>query len=664
MKKTFILVALSMLSFILIGCNPTTNISTNNDNTTTSNNNFPTSVIDTDLTDQELVELDISNLELNIPYDSLPLFSENGTSYEWESSHPLIITETGYVINPPVGSDTAFVTLTLTASKGDYITQKLFSFSIEANQEVSVTSKASYNFTGTSEEYIVSNSIVDLYFVDEGSVPYIDVQAFINMVDGAIQSEIINVTPVNDNQLSISYRYEYLDFDGVTTLYEDYYALIDFDDNTFTVNNYDFFGGYVAETESDYGEGLDYVDAYYIDGEEVTIPLGEYNFDLVIYNDFGTDVYLMPFHIVNLLLLGNVYYDAYYNGDEIFGVDTFSISAGDEELISEIHNSSYNDVAEVPRDMKIATYNFSALVIDYFYGLKDDKQISGYDFIVDLSRYMIEETNDKLYQQVFNIAYGLDDLHTSHVFTGYYETEYDTYNYQIPLNWEDIGSNTREFYNGIYDIQELLAIKYPSGNIPEYELLNNNRIAIIHLTGFDIDTPDDFKSILDLLPLTVEDVVIDLSYNTGGNLGAVLRIFGYITENTLAYHSQNPVDNSAATLYFESDYLAYNYNWYVLTSSVTFSAANLFANIAKENDLPIIGQNSSGGASSIGFVALPDGSGMLISTLNVLSTRMGETEEEYEYISIEDGISVDNLMQNVTSNTELAIIIESIKSRN
>lgn len=664
MKKTFILVALSMLSFILIGCNATTNISTNNDNTTTSNNNFPTSVIDTDLTDQELVELDISNLELNIPYDSLPLFSENGTSYEWESSHPLIITETGYVINPPVGSDTAFVTLTLTASKGDYITQKLFSFSIEANQEVSVTSKASYNFTGTSEEYIVSNSIVDLYFVDEGSVPYIDVQAFINMVDGAIQSEIINVTPVNDNQLSISYRYEYLDFDGVTTLYEDYYALIDFDDNTFTVNNYDFFGGYVAETESDYGEGLDYVDAYYIDGEEVTIPLGEYNFDLVIYNDFGTDVYLMPFHIVNLLLLGNVYYDAYYNGDEIFGVDTFSISAGDEELISEIHNSSYNDVAEVPRDMKIATYNFSALVIDYFYGLKDDKQISGYDFIVDLSRYMIEETNDKLYQQVFNIAYGLDDLHTSHVFTGYYETEYETYNYQIPLNWEDIGSNTREFYNGIYDIQELLAIKYPSGNIPEYELLNNNRIAIIHLTGFDIDTPDDFKSILDLLPLTVEDVVIDLSYNTGGNLGAVLRIFGYITENTLAYHSQNPVDNSAATLYFESDYLAYNYNWYVLTSSVTFSAANLFANIAKENDLPIIGQNSSGGASSIGFVALPDGSGMLISTLNVLSTRMGETEEEYEYISIEDGISVDNLMQNVTSNTELAIIIESIKSRN
>ena len=160
------------------------------------------------------------------------------------------------------------------------------------------------------------------------------------------------------------------------------------------------------------------------------------------------------------------------------------------------------------------------------------------------------------------------------------------------------------------------------------------------------------------------DVVIDLSYNTGGNIGAVMRIFGYMTEEQFNYHSQNPADGSAVTYYIESDYVAYDYNWYVLTSSVTFSAANMFASMAKELGIPVIGQKSSGGASSIGAFITPDGSAVMISTNNVLSTRIGNEIDGYEYVSVESGVPVDYFLSNVASDSQLINAIEQHKAQN
>jgi C-terminal processing protease CtpA/Prc len=224
------------------------------------------------------------------------------------------------------------------------------------------------------------------------------------------------------------------------------------------------------------------------------------------------------------------------------------------------------------------------------------------------------------------------------------------------LSINDLGSRTTSFYEGLWDIQDDLEAKFGSlESIPDYELIDEDEtIAVIYLQGFTIDSPDDFKSIVRSLPNSVENVVIDLAYNTGGNIGAVFRIFGYMTEETFKYHSQNPADNSKVTYYIESDYNAYDeYNWYIKTSSVTFSAANLMTSIAKEQGIAtIVGQKSSGGASSIGAVITPDGSTMLISTNNVLSTKSGT-----RYYSIENGITPNITMSNVYSDSELIQII-------
>ncbi len=619
---------------------------------------FQVTVATSVLTNEEKATIDLGNLSFADGI-KMPQFGSRGTYFYWSSSNPRYISNLGFVINPPVGSDPVVVTLTVRAVNGSYITNRSFEVTLQPNAPVTVTSKRTVDFEGTSEEYVVENKTgIELYYVDNGNVPYIDAQTFVTMIDGALDASIISFIPVGEDGLRIEYSVEFEDFDGSMVTAE-YWAYIDFTLNTFTVNNYDFFGSYVASTESDYGEGLNYVDADYVDGQQVTIPLGQYNFDIVVYNDNGVVKYLMPLAVTNLLFAGNVYYDVYYNGDQLWGIDTFGISGGDDEdkaLQAEIRTSSLNSTV-APTDVRWSTFHFLALALDYFYGLKEDKNVNSfYDILAGYAPSIVNGSDFVMYRTIFDIAYKLDDLHTSHVFTGFYEPPYN-----IGLSISDLAPGSTAFYNGLWAVQDLLEAKYGNlDNIPEFTLLDDNKIAVIHLQGFSIDTPDAFKAILDGLPATVESVVVDLSYNTGGNLGAVLRIFGYMTEQPIMYHSQNPADGSAATYYIESDYVAYDYNWYILTSSVTFSAANLMASLAKEQGIAtVIGQDSSGGASSIGVIMLPNGSSLLISTNNVLSTRVGDEIEGYEYLSIEYGIEVEIEMDDVTSNAELIALINA-----
>ena len=585
----------------------------------------------------------------------------NQSTIIWQTDRADVITRRGFVIKPGIGEEPATVTMTANVIQGSFKVVHPIEVVVQPNVELTgITSSVSLPFEGTSTEYVVANQeAVQVFFADNGAVPYIDVATFINLIDGAIDSTIISVAPIGEDKLTIAYSVEFEDFDG-TMVTEEYWALIDFTENTFTVNNFNFFENYVASTSSDYGEGLTYVDASYIEGQEVTIPLGFYNFDLLIHTEGETTYYLMPLHVTNLLIAGNIYYDVYYNGEKLWGIDTFTISGPDEEglaLLEEIRTSSFNTLT-APRDVRWATYNFLALSIDYFYGLRDKYEVSSYYEILSAhAKDIITGSDQFLYQKVFGVAYSLDDLHTSHVFTGYYEPPFD-----ITLYLNDLGPKTIQFYEGYWAMQDLLTLKFGSpDSLPESAvLIDNDKTAIIYLTGFTIDSPDAFKAIMDSLPATVENVVIDLAYNTGGNLGAVLRIFGYMTENPIVYHSQNPADGAAVSYFIESSYVAYDYNWFIVTSSVTFSAANLMASIAKEQGIAtVIGKNSSGGASSIGAIYSPDGSCLLISTNNVLSTYI-----DGEYYSIEDGIAVEYVMSNVTNNSALISIINEVNAQN
>ena len=652
----------------------TVTVSVTDSKENTSTDSFVITVTERELTDEEKVTLDLQSISISYPDLKLPKWGSNGSVFFWGSSDPKVVTNEGYVINPTVGSDPAVVTLTVTASKGGYQATKDFQVTILPNPEVEVTSHVTLPFEGTSEEYVVaSQDEVDVFYVDGGSVPYIDVQTYLNMIDGAIESEMLQYSYPDSDLLRIEYTYTYTDIDGVTEITDTYWAQINFTENTFTVSNFDFFAGYQGSTEgTDFSDGLNYVDQDYVEGQEVVIPLGDYNMDLVIYEEEGVTYYLMPLHVTNRLFAGDVYYDVYYNGDKLWGLDTFVVSGMDdagEALVKSVISSSLN-AEDAPFDMRLATYHYLAFVMDYFYGLKPDKGYDTfYDRIYASAKTIIEGTDNRRYTQIFTMAYGMDDLHTSYAFDGYWN------NPVIPTTYiDDLGPSGQAFYDYLANIRTSLTTKFETDqagdiNIPKFTLLDNDTIAVIHITGFvkddiaDVDTARDFKEALDSLPATVEDVIIDLSYNTGGNIGTVMRMFGYMTEEQYMYHSQNPADGSTVTYYIESDYVAYDYNWYVLTSGVTFSAANMFASMAKELGIPILGQQSSGGACSIGLVINPDGSAIMISTNNVLSTRSGDEVNGYTYTSVESGVPVDYQMSDVTSNNELINIITQIRTQ-
>ncbi|XFA98903.1 S41 family peptidase [Candidatus Izemoplasma sp. B36] len=604
------------------------------------------------LTNEEKLALDLAAIDFEDGID-FPIFGANFTRFTYSSSNPEVVTNDGAVIRPGVGEDDVVVDITITGTLGSATDSKVLTYTVQAQPEVAVTSSVLLPFESLSEEYTVDPiAEVEVYYVNDGTLPYIDVETFINICQGVIDAEQLVYTPIGNDVLEVSYEVTYEDFDGqmVTELLK---ATIDFTANTFTVESFDFFDNYSMPTESDYGEGLIYADYDFIPGSQVVIPLGEYNFDIITHTEGENTYYLMPLHVTNLLFNSSQYYSVYYNGDKLWGVDFFS----DEDLPAQTRTSSYNAL-NMEQDMKDATYHFLALTLDYFYGLKDYKQIeSGYDYLLPYSKDILAKSDGALYESIFTLTYDLDDLHSSHSYSGYYSDL--SFNDSLTLSLSDLGPDTISFYNGMWRIEDKLEALYGSTtSVPQVRYLDDNVTAVIYIRGFDIDTPNVVNMALGNLPANIENVVIDLTYNTGGNVGAVFRTFGYMTEESVIYNSQNATDGSTVSYYIQSEYVAYDYNWFIASSSVTFSAANLMVSMAKQTGVAtIIGQQSGGGECSITPIYTPDGSMIVISSLNSLKYRTGNEVDGYEYLHTEGGIEVDYYMEDPTSDSEMAAVI-------
>ncbi|VEU80320.1 S41 family peptidase [Haploplasma axanthum] len=497
-------------------------------------------------------------------------------------------------------------------------------------------------FTNISKEYKnARDTKVDLFYFKDSNLPFIDVEEYIWMLNGVYYSQYFEFNKnVTDEILDVTFEVEYDDGEVLS-----HSINFDFKKDLISLESLDFFDIYIVQTATNYSEGLKNLEPRITEGESVTYELGKYDFDMVVNNK----KFLVPLHVINLLFNQSAYFDVYYNSDRLYGIDTSDLGKTEIQKIIKSNNNK-NDV---PEDIRLATYNYLAFTLNYFYGLKSDKGIiNGYDFI---SEYQNDFMNSDIGKAVFDVTTKLDDLHTSHLMRGYYNynggaTTYDT---------ENQGSNIKAFYNGLANVQQQ-AIKHfglsITGNIKikDHELIDNGKTAIIYLTGFEVKTPNDIKKIMKKFDDKVENVIIDLTLNTGGNLGAVLRMFAMMTDEEIWYHAQNPLDKAKVSYGVTGDVKAEfsNYNYYIKTSSVTFSAANLTASIAKELGIPVIGQKSSGGASSIGFFVLPDGS-IIIMSSNMILSRL----EEGIYYSIENGIEPDYLLKDLYDEKEIIDVI-------
>ena len=387
------------------------------------------------------------------------------------------------------------------------------------------------DFMSLSKEYTIENSQVDLFYLKDDLNPYIDLVDYISMLEGLYYSnEFEFISNLEDEKLSINLMVEFSD----NTVYN-FKANLDFKEDIINVDSLDFFAVYLVKSEIDYSKDLINLPSIITNGSAITYNLADYNFDMFIKND----KFYLPLSIANLLFNQDVYFDVYYNGETLYGIDSGTIE--DDEL-KKILKSKYNNEV-IHSSVSMASYNFYEFIIDYFYGLKNDRDItSGKTF---LSKYKDALQSKDTTKTIFEVTEYMDDLHTSHLTRGYYNNKRRQLSYKP--NYQ--GPNIKAFYNGVSKVQkdaiDNFGIKNGYIDFTDYEILEDNKTAVIYIMNFELDTPEYVEGILKTLETKgVTDVVIDLAFNTGGNLGAVLRVLTLMTDQVVSYHSKNPLDNA------------------------------------------------------------------------------------------------------------------------
>lgn len=601
---------------------------------------------------------------------ALPSRGENGTTFTWTTSDSTAVTTKGVIIPNPIGGQDKTATLNLVAKNGDTRLTYSYNILIPAKSESVITSTILLPFESLTEEYVVQAGDLLTYFVDNGNVPYVNLQDYMNLLDGFVYADEIeylydDLTSVLTMTYEVTYDNDTEDLsDDETYIYT---ALLNFTDNTITIEDMDFFSGYVQSTGTDYSAGLTYLDDMYIEeGETVVFDLGAYRFDMI--HDDGA--YVMPLHIINLLFATSSYYNVYYNGDGYKGIYAFG------EEAETFRTSSLNSTT-ASADMKLAAFDTFAFTLDHIYGIREANGIETYydQLYVDVEDFL---STIKVY---VNRAYSdfvldnLDELHSSMIYTSVFNGA----DGETPgISLLDLGPRVKSWYDVLFDVQDGIDARWGSdANIPPYRIIEGTNTAVIYLDGFVTKSVDDDDTVVDsddymrdainamfLDNPNIENIVVDLSYNTGGNVGALYRVLGYVTENPIAVSYQNPLSNEKYTYWVEVETTAItDVNWYFLTSKVTFSAGNLMAAIGQYQDVAtIIGSTSGGGASSIIPVILPDGSVYQVSSVNILSNRTGSDEDGWVYEDIEYGVEPDYYLDvaDLFNDAAIQALIESI----
>ena len=507
-------------------------------------------------------------------------------------------------------------------------------------------------FTNLTSEYEIESDALTLYFLDSGSVPYVSVMGFIRGLDGFFDC-------------GENLRYQFYPQSNFLGLYRYYngnqqsYVQFQWDNNRVWVSDMSFFRSITKSTADTNFKSYHKTVDYYSSGKKsVAFRPGSYYFDICYFEKKC----LVPLTIMNLLFCSPNQYNIFYNGETLYGyygeIDRYVSD------YSKIFTSSLNG-QNCPNDVRKASVNGLLFTLDYFYGLKNYKGIDSF------KNYIGEESLNKLWSNDPTInreAYTnilctkLDDLHTRIDSSSMYlDQSVDT-----SLTWDQLGDFKKNFYTVDGQLEAQRKSAFPNGVQP---VRYSGDTAIITLDSFTTAASSDIYDSYGNLKSDawrkdtyyfmrhcmadigrhsgIKDVLIDLSQNGGGNIGAMERCLGFLTDNTLTCSLLDYLDGEYTTYYYKIDtdgdgYYdndAYDqYRWTILSSINTFSAANRFTSDAKHQSIArVIGQRSGGGMCPIMSTVLADGTAITISSSSTIRYVTQENGKNV-YHAIENGV--------------------------
>ncbi len=473
----------------------------------------------------------------------------------------------GGIILPLIHGGTPFTEIvTATYTLGEESLTKTYEILIDAPSEVVITESRELTFENLTTEYDVADGTLNLYFEENGSVPYVKVSDFMGLLEGFVDPDVDFTYTTADGVLEIFYQYYDEDEDETYDLI----LTVDSIENTVVTNDPAFYWAYVYSTETNYGRHIEYVidhpEADTDEGDNVVYDLDDYNMDIVEYE--GEVV--LPYYMANQLLAGSSYYNVYYNSDDLFGI--YSLPASGSKEMRSIRSSDMNN-EDIPADLLVHTFNMLAFDLDNLYGLQD---IMGVDTYYNM---LFDAKDDLLTQDAEDFDYAIRDLllqkldepHTSYGYPSYYNQS----------RWDGPEVNslsfygtrfTQWYYSGYVDVDDVIAAKWgtnPDGgwnaygpNRPYYWFLDTEKTTVM----FSLD---DFST-ADIEENTMFDLEIIQKVMEVDDASGILPVIA--EGNKFFYYNNSPEEGMQLEIIIKGSSAAYlvTYGEALETAGYTF----------------------------------------------------------------------------------------------
>lgn len=506
-----------------------------------------------------------------------------------------------------------------------------------------VLRKEEKSFVNYSNEYTVNSDKLSIYYVNDSVIPFVDVETFFRELSGLFdyenmsfsKSSFLEQATLRHNGLRINFNwnYEYISAD---------------DELAFNVTK---------NTEA-----TDY--SRYFKAENSYINMNYYiplKFEL---KELGYNFYyrenkvLVPFSIMNFLFCSVNYYNLHFTADGIYGEYLFVY--GKNPHVDDVYKKEYIGKI-VTEEERLDNYRLLKFMMKYYYGLGDKTE--------ELEKYKdaFLSTDPEIYTDAYYrfINLYLNELHSAVVRTPY------TFDYSKLDRTKYISSENVKSSN---TINSLIDAKNKSSHSQDKLPIVRfyDYLAIIHINEFKTGTNEELYNsdgsvksnayLYDTYFLAryafdeikrhpeVTDVIIDLANNGGGNGAAMIKLLGFFTDDEVLYSSFNYLNNRIISTGYKVDLkgddsyskksYAGDYNYYILASEYTYSAANIFTGTCVNMGIAtLIGNRTGGGACAILPVLMPDGTSFQISGPTQLVIL--KNKDTFEYQSVEKGVDID-----------------------
>ena len=427
------------------------------------------------------------------------------------------------------------------------------------------------------------------------------------------------------------------------------HAIVDFGQNLIGWDNYNLFitasyaiqpldivgkSGFNADGEPELFQRSS--TSFYRGSESMGVKLSDFEIELVYQDGMG----YLPLQTFSDLFIAYTYTNLAFNGENVFMIESDAL--GDMMEL-------YYAVEPGPRSEALArfTYLETCLSLQFNYGLKEKHNIPSFGTLfeqTDMAERL--QSTDVLEADIalLDVINGyIDDLHSGFRYASPYAG-----NVPVEANVNSISTNRIVSHMRKLKMTEMQV--FPEGRPPYQEVGNTAYISFDH---FELNDAYDYYDALengglenmldDTIALImyahqqitradspIENVVIDLSTNTGGAADAAAYVIAWFlgecdlhlvdamtgAQSTTVYH----IDVNGDRVFDESDSVA-SLNRYCLISPVSFSCGNLVPCTFKSScDVTLLGRRSGGGACAVQPLITADGTIWQVSSRLRLST--------------------------------------------